>query len=110
MRKESGYRRLYGTLKRRCKERNLFLDLSYELFKDMIVKPCHYCGAKPVATNNTRPLKDFPFNGLDRVDNKQGYYDGNVVSCCPKCNSMKSSMSTEEFMKQIKLILKKSNS
>ena len=109
MRKESGYNRLYGALKYKCKERNLFLDLPYEVFKELIVRPCQYCGAEPTATNKNPTLKDFKFNGLDRVDNKQGYYEKNVVPCCAICNSMKSTMSPEDFMNHVRNIASNSN-
>lgn len=38
------------------------------------------------------------FNGIDRIDNNEGYVEGNVRSCCKTCNRMKSSMTAEMFV------------
>ena len=105
MQKESGFKRLYSKLKVKCKERNIFLDLPYDTFKELIVKDCHYCGVAATATNNEPCLKGFKFNGLDRVDSKKGYYISNIVPSCPTCNSMKSSLTSEEFYNHIKRIV-----
>lgn len=104
MERSSAFNRLYLRLKRSCKERNIFVDLTFNAYKELIVQPCQYCKAPPKATNNEPALKGFKFNGLDRIDNKKGYYEQNVVPCCPLCNSMKSKLTHEEFIEHIKKI------
>ena len=74
-------------------KRNLIWELdSVEAFK-LIQEPCHYCGSK-VLFPETR-------NGLDRIDNLQGYIAGNVVPCCYPCNIAKHEMTYEEFKQHI---------
>lgn len=41
-------------------------------------------------------------NGIDRLDNSKGYTLGNTVSCCKGHNTMKSSLSTNEFLELIR--------
>lgn len=44
-------------------------------------------------------------NGIDRVDNTQGYTLANAVPCCKRCNQLKSDMQLKEFLSQIERIL-----
>ena len=37
------------------------------------------------------------FNGIDRIDSKIGYIDGNVVTCCKHCNFAKDALTQKEF-------------
>jgi hypothetical protein len=39
----------------------------------------------------------FTYSGIDRIDSSIGYIEGNVVSCCSKCNTAKSDMPFDEF-------------
>lgn len=55
----------------------------------MIIGECHYCGYKP-----SWPKERV---GLDRIDNKKGYLNGNVVGCCFTCNSAKGVMGSAAF-------------
>lgn len=50
---------------------------------------CTYCGES-----------DWTKLGCDRIDNNLPHQEGNVVCCCGKCNSERSSMAFEEFMKK----------
>lgn len=107
---------LYSPMKKR--HRKKFKNENYipfEIFKSLSLQNCHYCGSKP---SNTQPdvryetrrgkkekLIITPFvlkyNGIDRIDCNKGYVDGNVVSCCKKCNFAKNSLSQYEFKKHI---------
>ena len=51
--------------------------ISLDYFKSFWGKPCYYCG------------DDNGHNGVDRVNNKKGYEEGNIVSCCVGCNFAK---------------------
>lgn len=69
--------------------------LTYKYAVVLFMQPCFYCGA----TAN-------PLNGIDRVDNTQGYSESNCVPCCKVCNRAKSNMSTDRFESWLKQICK----
>ena len=74
-------------------------DLSFDEFLYLILQPCEYCDGF-----------DIPVNGLDRVDNTRGYNKDNVVSCCKRCNYMKSDMTPNQFRKLVGNIYDRFNS
>jgi hypothetical protein len=82
----------FKTLKRSyvegAKKRNLDFLLTAKEFEELIKKPCFYCGQ----------INPSGFNGVDRVENSKGYVIENVVSCCTKCNRMKSNFHYREFI------------
>jgi hypothetical protein len=43
-------------------------------------------------------LKDFRYNGIDRIHNDIGYVEYNCVPCCIICNRAKNSMPYEDFV------------
>jgi hypothetical protein len=57
---------------------------------------CAYCDA-PIQVKNIE-------SGLDRLDSSKNYLEDNLVFCCPKCNTMKSSDSPQQFIEKIKSI------
>lgn len=77
---------IYSIYKGRAKQRNRIWDLSFEQFIAFWQQPCYYCNVE---------IKTI---GLDRIDNQQGYYIDNVVSCCRNCNRAKKCMSQERFL------------
>jgi len=79
--------------KRAAKKRNVDWFLSDEEFKTFWQQPCSYCG------------DEIETIGIDRVDNTKGYYLENCTPCCSTCNTMKMSLSTEDFVKKIKKII-----
>ena len=84
------------------KRRKVSNSLSKSQVKDLIFKPCHYCGTEEsnttISKNGNRSIKH---NGIDRVDSSKGYEAGNVVTCCKVCNVMKSTLSVDEFKEHI---------
>ncbi len=56
-------------------------EAEFDLITD---EDCHYCGKKGP-------------NGIDRVDNSQGYIKTNCVSCCKHCNYVKGDLSVDDF-------------
>lgn len=91
-------------LKSYFKQRYSDGNLTFEQFKDLTSKNCHYCGVGP---SNTMKLKykDYTafikYNGLDRVDNSKKHDLENVVPCCQKCNQFKQSSSVENFKERL---------
>jgi hypothetical protein len=107
---EVAYNVSRGNYKRAAIFRGLSWDLSPEEFKDIVSKPCHYCGAEPVQKNHLKRYMrvETPvyLNGVDRVNSKLGYSVDNCVPCCEKCNRMKLDYSKEDFLSHIEKIYK----
>jgi hypothetical protein len=104
---EASINALFSLYKRGAKERNYKFGLTKKYFISLINGNCYYCNAKPsnkfINSNNTGQLI---YNGIDRVNNMEGYILGNVVSCCKRCNRAKSDMTYSEFINWIKNICK----
>jgi len=93
--KNDYYRTLDGKFthyKGQAKARNIDFNLSRKDFKALWQQPCSYCGS----TIDTI--------GIDRIDSSKAYSQGNCISCCQTCNSMKNEKSDGEFRAQINLI------
>lgn len=92
---------VYGNYKRHAKKRNLDFLLEKEDFYKMIILSCTYCGDSQTSYSN--PPKEaewgtqFRYTGIDRINPKIGYVEGNVQPCCIKCNRAKSDMTEEDF-------------
>ena len=86
--------------------------LSFDDWKTMVTMPCAYCGT--VGSNTQRDFSsgnklvsttEIRINGIDRIDPTLPYTIENSVSCCKKCNRMKGSMTSDEFITHIKRVL-----
>lgn len=91
-----GMRRLFKHYIRRCRGRNIYWELSLELFHKLTSAHCHYCGRGP-----QRKIKDYPYNGIDRVNDKKGYTPDNSLPCCTECNFIKGGRLTYDEMKAV---------
>jgi len=67
--------------------------LTFDEFMKFWQQPCWYCGCSITTI------------GIDRIDNAQGHVMGNCVSCCARCNRMKSKFSQEDFLDQCRRIV-----
>jgi hypothetical protein len=76
-------------------KRNKSWNLDDEFAKELMTRPCHYCG---LIDMNIR------VNGIDRVDNTIGYCPSNVVPCCKLCNYFKKNYTVDEFLAHAKRI------
>jgi hypothetical protein len=84
--KSNPVRHALYTYRARAARHGLEFSLLEALFRDLITDNCFYCGATPS-----------PINGVDRVDNGQGYTENNSVSSCGMCNKAKNNKSLAEF-------------
>ncbi len=78
-------------LKQSADSRNLKFDLSFMKLKSLMEqKKCFYTG---------KPFDKTPGNELsiDRVDNRIGYVDDNIVACTVEINRKKTDISIEEI-------------
>jgi hypothetical protein len=92
--------------KLRAKKESIEWNLSKERCEELFQGICEYCGAPPSKTKKTNSSV-YVYNGIDRVDNSRGYVEGNVVSCCTRCNYMKSDLSLDDFYKHVINIYKR---
>lgn len=76
-----------------AKKRGNQMLLSLQDFKDIVEKPCRYCG-------------DSQKIGVDRINNTLGYTKENTSPCCSTCNYMKKAMSLEDFLSHVRKISK----
>lgn len=93
------YRTAIGRFKRsvnRAKSCELDWDIPLKEYALLLKKRCYLCNGKLNETGS----------GLDRLDNSLGYLLTNVKPCCWKCNSMKSDLSSIDFIKHIRKIIK----
>lgn len=82
------YSRLFASAKDRKHEATIL----FEDFKEIVSRPCAYCGE-----NNLR-------RGIDRIDNLIGYTKENSAPCCKICNYMKKTLSLQDFLSHINKI------
>ena len=83
------WNKIFYIYKRAAQLRNYYFDLTIEEVKEICLGECWYCGR--VASEDNR-------NGIDRVDNSEGYTIDNTVSCCKECNVAKNDMSASDFI------------
>lgn len=88
-------------LKQSADSRNIKFDLSFITLKKMMEqKKCFYTGRQFDAKG------DFSLS-IDRIDNKLGYIEGNVVACTVEINRKKTDITLEEI-EMIYVAIKKS--
>ena len=93
---------------RGAKDRGFVWNLSGEQFDKLTSSNCHYCGIPPYTVKKNRHRNgQFVYNGIDRVDNSQGYEIENCVSCCKVCNRAKDIMGLEEFLSWVRRIARR---
>jgi len=104
----AGFNYVKKQYKRHSNENNREFNLLDEEFKKLILDLCHYCKTPPSNqwTNKTNKDVIFKYNGIDRIDNSQGYIINNVITCCHNCNWMKRDLSYTDFLNHIKKIAK----
>ncbi len=107
---------LYNKCKHGAKQRGLTFSLSKEEHQVIIIQNCHYCGAAPVKYNSYLKNKGkdqvrrnryttasidrnwIVVNGIDRVNNSEGYIIQNCLPCCKICNYLKCDATYSEFI------------
>ena len=100
----SSSKHLFNRYIRAATKRNLEWQLKYDMFLIITSDNCHYCGVKPSQTyraNANFGNGNYIYNGIDRIDNKKGYFINNCVSCCWICNRAKLDLSYNEFIEYI---------
>lgn len=92
-----GYR--YEDYKRTAVNRGHMFELDLAQFDAIVKMPCQYCG----------DIQEKGFNGIDRMDQQQGYVLTNCASCCRLCNFIKGAVDNISFLHRIEHILTKNS-
>lgn len=82
----------YGKYKQRATKKQIEFKITLKDFSKIFGKKCRYCN---IENKN---------NGIDRVDNKEGYTKDNMCPCCKICNFMKSNNTKNFFINHCKRI------
>jgi len=94
----AAFHKIVYSMKSNARKRNLKWYLTEEQVACLTKQPCYYCGAEPSQVCGDEKMNGaYIYNGLDRVDNEEGYTIDNVVPCCGACNWAKRSMTSNEF-------------
>lgn len=91
-------RGIYNKYKRDARRRDIAWNLDYNQFFAYIREPCYYCGTVGSLCVPTSQEDIYYYNGIDRVDNRRGYFLDNCVPCCNECNRSKGIMTKDAFI------------
>lgn len=101
------FNHLYAAYVNNARSRGITFELSKDNFAKLTKQNCYYCGCEPAQEkiNYCSPKHgSYIYNGIDRLNNIEGYTMDNCVSCCGDCNKMKMCKSEIEFLEKIKII------
>ncbi|APC25591.1 HNH endonuclease [Only Syngen Nebraska virus 5] len=84
-------RGMFMTSKSNARNRNIRFEITEDFVGHLTDKKCHYC-----RTETTDTIR----NGIDRLDNTEGYIESNCVSCCGTCNKMKQCLDPRTFVER----------
>lgn len=103
----AGFNRILRTYKKGAEHRGLQFHLSDEEFKTITSSNCHYCNTPPSNRSDSSGTHGYTeeglrhslyiYNGIDRLDNNDGYTIDNCVPCCTICNFAKNTLSLKDF-------------
>lgn len=81
-----------------ARKANRAWEMTFEDFTAFVKSPCFYCGDQPMQKILGG---EWPFAGIDRIDNSGGYTMNNIRPCCRVCNVAKNSMTEDEFLQKV---------
>lgn len=96
---EAAKRRVIGRVKSSAMKRGLIFELLDDEILQLVSAPCHYCGALPYNLEKGAN-GEFKWNGIDQKIPCGGYTKENCVTCCMRCNSLKSDIPYLVFIKR----------
>ncbi len=94
---------LYSTYKINAKSRKLKWKLTFEQFKILTKSNCYYTNLPPSSICKAKG-GNYVYNGIDRLDNTEGYTIENSVPCNSKVNRMKMDLPYGDFVELCALI------
>lgn len=72
--------------------------LTLDEYVTLVTGECFYCGVPPSQRPHGINMGVLKRNGIDRVNNDEGYTLDNCVSCCSPCNREKRAQSQRVFI------------
>lgn len=97
---ESSFNTLLAGYRRHAMLRNIPFELTPDEFRELTSGDCFYCGTKPKFVKRLwKGYGEYPYNGVDRVDNDKGYSIDNCVPACRPCNSKKNGITRDMVYK-----------
>ena len=78
----------YRTYTKNANTRTISFALTEEEFTQLVQQPCYLCGL---------PRSDQNHNGIDRVQNTEGYLLSNSKPCCGHCNLLKKQATLQDI-------------
>lgn len=102
---EASFNELFSNYKSKAKYKKIGFKLTKKQFRHLTSQCCYYCGQEPTQIYNRilhRNNGDYLYNGIDRVDNDEGYILSNCVPCCKHCNMAKNKFTVTKFKDWIK--------
>lgn len=106
---EAALNALIRTMRASAKKRGHTWNLTKEQVRVLTKQDCFYCGVEPrQVRRQAECYGDYIYNGLDRVDNNQGYSVENIVPCCGTCNTAKSQMTVGQFSAWVRCVYARS--
>lgn len=106
---EAARNALIHTYKRNATIKGLDYRLTTEEFTTLTKQNCRYCGIEPkqeVSNKHDQRNGTYIYNGIDRIDNTQGYIIDNCVPCCGICNVAKNDLTHQQFLQWIQRIIR----
>ncbi|MDX1373681.1 MAG: HNH endonuclease, partial [Nitrososphaeraceae archaeon] len=91
---------LYKQYKRNAENRGYTFELSTDTFQRLIHSDCVYCGKKPI-----QKFGELDYNGIDRINNNEGYNIDNCLACCKICNRGKGTLNYSEYLVHLKSLV-----
>lgn len=98
---DTAKRQVYAAYVRSAITRGIKWELIPEQFIKITQKNCTYCGTIP--SNNWKRM-GYMYNGVDRIDNTEGYTLDNCIPCCTMCNKMKMDHNLFDFLSKVSKI------
>lgn len=101
-------RNVFNSYRTKCTKKRVTFDITFDEFLKITSLNCHYCGCLPeqeysgtfkygLRAGKKKVNGTYRYNGIDRIEPKLGYINGNMRPCCRYCNSAKLTRTEEEF-------------
>lgn len=84
----------FGVYKSSAKEKSIDMTMEEDAMRSLFFGNCFYCN---------EPKGEF-LQGINRMDQFEGYIPGNCVTCCQSCNMMKGCLDAATFIRRAKHI------
>ena len=96
---EVAFNSLYAQYRAQAATRQFVFELSEDDFRRLTLSSCHYCGKPPQQIKRSlHAVGCYVYNGVDRLENADGYTQANSVASCWMCNSAKHVSSVKDFL------------